>query len=110
MKPCFEAPGGERRRRPRTELTCPLYVLRLGDSTYLETRTTNLNSHGLYFPLEEKCLLGEMLRCLVLIPAARCTLLLQCEARVVRIEMQADGLYGTACLIEHYRARRAAGY
>ena len=102
------APTGERRRRARMALHCPVRLARIGDVRTVESRTENLSSQGFYCVSDEAFAPGDRLECVLALPGAvfgygESPFRLHCRARVMRVEQrQPESGFGLACRIEHF--------
>lgn len=99
-------PTHERRRRVRVPLTWTV-SLQPKCGSPVESRTKNISSEGFYCLVAEPFAAGDLVDCVIHVPVtdpsrAQRTLLLQCRARVVRVEEFASGVFGIACFIEQY--------
>lgn len=105
----------ERRSRPRSNVHWTVYIFRQQKSRPIETKTQNLSSGGFYCLVDEPLVLGERLCCQILVPSDntvrnRGTILLNCQAKVLRVEPLGSGLYGIAWLIEDYSVVRSKAH
>jgi len=101
--------GHDRRRRVRSSVHWPLAISSASIGA-AEAVTENLSSDGFLFRCGEPLSAGEMLTCTLSVPAhphrEEGVSLLECTARVVRVEgPDENGLYGAGCHIQEYRFR-----
>lgn len=100
----------ERRKWPRARVRWELQFLDV-DIPHCVTR--DISSGGFFFVCGRALNPGDCLNCVVSIPAHRAhtadsELLMYCRVEIVRVERDADRLYGTACRILDYRTRGCA--
>jgi hypothetical protein len=99
-------PIHERRRRARIPLSWTVHLV-FGAGRRIESKTKNISSDGFYCLVPESVTAGDLIRCVIHVPAADPsradqTLFLECETRVVRVEEFVDGTFGIGCSIEEY--------
>lgn len=96
----------ERRRYLRVPVQWKLWALTRCGQRVLESRTENLSVNGFYTVLPEPYLLGDEIRCTILVPRPHEDskgVILECQVRVVRVEPDASGAgFGVACCILDY--------
>ncbi len=96
----------ERRKRARMALRWPVRLARLGEERAIESETENLSSHGFYCLAQERFEPGELLECLLWLPASEPSVRaafyrLLCRAVVLRVEGKDPG-FGLACRIDQF--------
>lgn len=97
----------ERRKRVRTGVHWPVTLFRANPKSAIETTTEDLSSNGFYCHTNARINVGESVFILLQAPAhdptgQDQTYALQCEGRVVRVDVTSDGRFGVACRIEDY--------
>lgn len=95
-------------REGRLGLTWTVYLLRSTDAYPLETKTTNVSNKGFYCFVPEAFVVGECIRCTMMIPSfeakrSKDHIALDCQATVIRVDPIDSSKYGLACHIDHYR-------
>jgi hypothetical protein len=98
----------DRRRKVRVPLALTVYLLRVAGKYPIECKTRDLSSEGFFCLVPEPLAIAEPVRCVLVFPAfdpqsPRQTILIESQARVVRVEQVGAGQYGTGFLIEEYR-------
>jgi len=97
----------ERRRRFRANVHWAVRLLRHPERPPIDCVTVNLSSEGFFCLCDELFVPGELLQCIISVPAqarapeAEC-MTLRCLVQVVRVE-SSSGRYGVGCHIENYR-------
>lgn len=102
------APHADRRRKQRIALTWTIHLTREGEAHSFEAVTKNVSTEGLYCIGEQAFRIGEIVQCVLCIPAfdpdsPNRKLALHCRARVVRVELAGMHQYGVALAIESYK-------
>ena len=97
----------ERRRRTRIPLCWTVYLLRDASDRPIESRTKNISSEGFYCYVPEPLNAGDIIRCIIHVPAAdparsERTITIHCRARILRVEAVSVATFGVACRIEDY--------
>jgi hypothetical protein len=101
-------PESDRRGKTRLGLAWTIYLLRSTDACPLESRTVNVSSKGFYCFAPEAFVVGECVRCTMMIPSFTGQrhddyVALQCQATVLRVDVMEGARYGVACQIDDYR-------
>jgi hypothetical protein len=101
-------PDTDRRRRVRLPLAWVIYVLRSSDTSPVETKTKNISSEGFYCYVHEALVVGECIRCTMVVPGFEAAhrdecISLECQATVLRVEAVGPRYYGVACHIDTYK-------
>lgn len=101
-------PETDRREKPRLGLSWTIYLLRSTDAYPLESKTINVSSKGFYCLAPEPFVVGECIRCTMMIPSfdgqrRDHNIALQCQATVIRVDTVENARYGLACQIDDYR-------
>jgi hypothetical protein len=97
----------ERRKRTRTKVHWPVCFFRDATGERVESLTQDLSSGGFCCLADTPFTAGETLMCLLKLPShgpngKHLEQMLECKARVMRVELQDEGVYGIACRIEDY--------
>ena len=100
-------PSADRRGKMRLALSWTIYLLRSTDAYPLESKTTNVSCSGFYCFVVEPFVVGECLRCTMMIPSfgvhrAEDHLTLECRATVLRVDRLENGKHGLGCRIDDY--------
>lgn len=104
-------PDTDRRSKARLGLSWTIYLLRSTDAYPLESKTINVSSKGFYCLAPEPFLVGECIRCTMMIPSFSGErrddyVALQCQATVLRVDTVEDEKFGLACRIDDYTVVR----
>ena len=99
----------ERRKRVRLQLRWPVCFFREDGREPARATTLNISSDGFYCLSDSMLAPGQILGCLLLVPAhdpegRERRLALKCRVRVLRVsnEEEIDRMFGIACRIEDY--------
>jgi hypothetical protein len=100
-------PDADWRGRTRFALSWTVYLLRSTDAYPIESKTTSLSCSGFYCVVSEPFIVGECVRCTLVIPSfghhrPNDHLNLECQATVTRVEPTEPGKYRLSCQIDHY--------
>jgi hypothetical protein len=95
----------ERRRRARADLHWTAHLRRTTSEDLVDAQTRNVSSEGLYCVSPVPFQPGELLECVIELPASgetREPRTLCCRATTVRLEQLNENLFGVALHIDDY--------
>ena len=95
----------DRRKRPRVALHWLVHLKATSCQTQIQVETQNLSSEGFYCLSPQQFTPGEMIECLIGLPApdgSPGSRVLFCRATVLRVESHGASVFGVACHIDDY--------